>query len=377
MAELKFRNELLGSTPSACCPAPAVAEERPRWVTGTISAANCTVYKVSTDLTKTDLWEHIRCRISAFRESYTVKPGLYAVGEPDNKSEVLVSANYKLSFDYLRGALKGMNAWVLVLDTKGINVWCAAGKGTFGTDELVKRISLARLNEVVDHRNIIVPQLGAVGVSAHMVRRTAGFKVLYGPVHAKDIPAFIAAGHKAAPEMREVRFQLLDRLVLTPMELNPAMKKYYPWFALFILAYFGLQPAGIIFRDAITGGLPFLGLGLVSVLAGAFITPLLLPFVPSRSFAIKGWLIGLISTILSLKVWHLDYASNVPLIAFTFLFFPMASSYIALQFTGSTTFTGMSGVKKELKISVPLYIASVAVSVILLILYKTEHWGTL
>ncbi len=380
MAELKFRNDLLpgkaAAQPSACgCAGPSVAEEKPRWAAGTVSAGSCTVYRVSTDLTTADTWEHVRCRTSAFRESYAVKPGLYAVGNPDKDSDVFVSANYKLSFDHLRAALKGLDGWVLVLDTKGINVWCAAGKGTFGTDELVKRISLVRLNEVVGHRNIIVPQLGAVGVSGYAVRSASGFRVLYGPVYAKDIPSYVAAGRRATPGMREVRFPLPERLILTPMEINPAMKKYYPWFALLILLFFGLQPSGIIFKDAASGGLPFLGLGLVAVLAGAFITPLLLPFVPARSFAVKGWLVGLLSIVLSLKVFRPADPPDVLLLAAAFLFFPMASSYIALQFTGSTTFTGMSGVKKELKISLPLYIASVAVSIILLVLYKAGHWG--
>ena len=71
---------------------------------------------------------------------YTVEPGLYAVGKPDERSPVLVTANYKLSFDKLRNELTGRNVWILVLDTKGINVWCSAGKGTFGTMELVGRI---------------------------------------------------------------------------------------------------------------------------------------------------------------------------------------------------------------------------------------------
>lgn len=67
---------------------------------------------------------------------YTIDPGLYALGNPDESSPVLVTANYKLTFDRLRQSLPKLDAWVLVLDTKGINVWCAAGKGTFGTGEV-------------------------------------------------------------------------------------------------------------------------------------------------------------------------------------------------------------------------------------------------
>jgi hypothetical protein len=178
-----------------CC--PGSRDDPPKWVTGTVMAPKGLIYKVSTDLSRSDYWEHVRCRTSAFRNNYTVDPGLYAVGNPDKESDVLVSANYKFSFDLLRRELKGLNAWILVLDTKGINVWCAAGKGAFGTGELVKRIASAQLEEVVNHRRVIVPQLGAPGVSAHKVKQATGFRVLYGPVHAKDIPAYIRSGYKA------------------------------------------------------------------------------------------------------------------------------------------------------------------------------------
>lgn len=391
MAELKFIKPGAQEGTSACCGQiqgalqaqnevsskkclPRRDEDRPAWITGTLTTVAGVIPIVSTDLTMPDFWEHVKCRTSAFRNYYTVDPGLYAIGAPGRNSDVLVSANYKLSFDALREALKGLNAWVLVLDTKGINVWCAAGKGTFGTDELVRLISVTNLDRIVEHRKIIVPQLGAPGISAHAVKKAAGFKVCYGPVRAEDISVYISAGYKATREMRTVMFPLIDRLILTPMEINPVMKKHYPVYALIMLATFGLQPGGIFFRDAMVGGLPFLLLGLMSVLAGALVTPALLPFIPFRSFAVKGWITGILSVFLSTKfiamLGHLDTV----LLIFTYLFFPLASSYIALQFTGATTFTGMSGVKKELKISIPFYIFGLFVCLILLIIYKLGQW---
>ena len=130
------------------------------------AAGQPAVSKVSSEWTWTDHFGQIKCRISSLRMRYTVTPGLYAVGEPDRESDVFVTANYKLSFDILRRELKGLNAWIIVLDTKGINVWCAAGKGTFGTNELINRINETSLQNIVTHRRIIVPQLGAVGVNA-------------------------------------------------------------------------------------------------------------------------------------------------------------------------------------------------------------------
>lgn len=391
MAELKFMKPGGEERTSACCglaqsglqaPDKALSEtglpirekDRPTWVIGTLMTADSAIPMVSTDITASDHWEHVKCRISAFRNNYTVDSGLYAVGAPDKSSDVLVSANYKLSFDALRQALKGLNAWILVLDTKGINVWCAAGKGTFGTDELVQRINITRLDRIVDSRRIIVPQLGAPGISAHRVRKASGFNVCYGPVRAEDIGTYIAAGYQATREMRTITFPFIDRLILTPMEINPAMKKYYPWFALIMLTIFGLQPEGIFFRDALDSGLPLLALGMISVLAGALVTPAFLPFIPFRSFAVKGWIMGILSVFLSAKFIAMIGQLDAVLLVITYLFFPLASSYIALQFTGASTFTGMSGVKKELKISIPLYISGIVVSLILLFVYKLAEW---
>jgi len=331
--------------------------------------------RVSADISRSERWEHFKCRVGNFRGKYLVAPGLYAFGQPGVNDDVLVSANYKLSFDALRSELGGRNFWILVLDTKGINVWCAAGKGTFGTGELIRRIMAARLDTVVRHRRIMLPQLGAVGVSASEVRKATGFKVMFGPVLARDIPAYLEAGYKKTNEMSTVRFPMKDRLVLTPMEINPVMKKY-PWFAVGTLLLFGLERSGIIFSDAWEGGLPFLILGLVSIIAGAFITPVLLPFIPFRSFALKGWIAGMVAVFLaSLLPAVADVRSSLSLLAVTFILFPALSSYIALQFTGSTTFTGMSGVRKELKIGVPIYIGTVAVSALLLIVFKLGEWG--
>lgn len=144
---------------------------------------------VSTQLNLSDYLGAIKGRWGIGRDHYTIVPGLYKVGKPNHESDVFVSANYKLSFDALRKNLDSINAWILVIDTKGINVWCAAGKGTFGTDILMKSIKTSSLENIVSHHTIIVPQLGAVGVAAHVVKERSGFRVIYGPVMAKECGA--------------------------------------------------------------------------------------------------------------------------------------------------------------------------------------------
>ncbi len=350
-----------------------VKKETPSWITGTVATPAGAIYRVSSEWTSADYRGMIKSRTGAFRMNYAVTPGLYAVGDPTKDSDVFVTANYKLTFDILRRELKGVNGWILVLDTKSINVWCAAGKGTFGTDELIKRIAEAKLETVVDHRRIILPQLGAVGVNASTVQKNTGFRVAFGPVQARDISAYVQAGYKKTKEMGTIRFSMLDRLVLTPMEINPAMKKF-PWVAGGILLTFGLQPQGLLFKQAWFGGLPFLILALLAVFAGALVTPVLLPFVPFRSFALKGWIVGVLSVFLALHLFAPVITQDPILLSVAYLLFPALSSYIALQFTGSTTFTGMSGVKRELKIGIPLYIGAVSISLILMVVFKLKEW---
>ena len=93
--------------------------------------------------------------------NYLVPPGLYAIGSPTPADPVLVTANYKMSYDIVRSVLAGRNVWLLVLETYGINVWCAAGEGTFGTEELVRRITVSGLARAVTQRRLVLPILGA------------------------------------------------------------------------------------------------------------------------------------------------------------------------------------------------------------------------
>jgi hypothetical protein len=331
--------------------------------------------RITSELTSADRRGAVMCRLSnSFRMRYRVDPGLYALGNPDGTSPVFVSANYRLSFNELRGSLKGLDRWILVLDTKGINVWCAAGKGTFGTEELIKRIAGTKLEDIVKHRTIILPQLGAPGVASHDVTKATGFKVLYGPVCANDLPEYLAAGNKATPAIRAVSFSLSERMVLTPMELFPALKKYL-WVAFGWFTFMGILPEGIYYKVALAHSWPVIAAGLLAVLAGAVITPLFLPFIPFRSFAAKGAVAG--AVMLSPLFYFKDhyFLGSTTLAAGAILFFTAVSSYLALNFTGCTPFTSMSGVKKEMRFAVPAYLAACGIAAVLLIIFKLQEWG--
>jgi len=335
-------------------------------VVGSIQAKTRAVPRISSTLSGADYWGTIKARWGVGRMRYTIEPGLYALGNPDEHTPILVTANYKMSFDRLREALPGRDAWILVLDTNGINVWCAAGKGTFGTEELVRRIESNGLVQIVSHRELILPQLSGPGIAAHLVKKLSGFKVIYGPINATDLPAFLDAGLKATPEMRLKTFDIRERTVLIPVELVSTLK----WVLIILPLFFfvgGLGGQTGFWSGALDYGLFAIIALLSAVIAGAVLTPILLPWLPGRAFSLKGMAMGLITAIIltALRPENLNnWQGRIETLAW-FLLIPAIAAYLAMNFTGASTYTSLSGVKKEMKWAVPVEIAAGAAGLFL------------
>ena len=309
----------------------------------------------TSEITATDRFDHVLARWGVNRSGHRVEPGLYSLGAPSENSPVYVTANYTLSFDALRSALEGADGYILVLDTSGINVWCAAGKGTFGTDELVRKLESTRLSSIVSHRELVLPQLGAAGVSAHEVERRSGFSVTYGPVRAEDLTEFTRAG-RASPDMRRVRFGLADRLVLIPVELVQAA---LPCLVAAAVLYF------------VAGSLASWS-AVVSLVAGAVLFPVLMPWLPTSNFSTKGLILGLVAALPFAAAAFTGHAGGAPWERMGWplvylLGMPQVVSFLALNFTGSTTFTSRTGVKREIADYFPPMVWSFGVAVALLV----------
>jgi hypothetical protein len=300
------------------------------------------IHSATSDIKLSDKWDHFLVRIGHKRSTHRVNPGLYALGSPTEDSLIFVTGNYSLSFNTLRSSLAGMDCYILVLDTKGVNVWCAAGKGTFGTDELVHRIETTKLKEVVSHRKLILPQLGASGVAAHEVKKRSGFNVEYGPVRAVDLPEYLK-NHQATAEMRRVKFTLKDRLILIPVELTQNLPLIF--IAAAVLYFVG----GFLLSAAVAA----------AILAGVALFPVLLPWIPTPNFSTKGYALGAFVVLPFALVKILsnpDPALGLRLgwaIAYM-LTLPTVTAFLALNFTGSTNFTSRSGVRREIFAYIPV-----------------------
>lgn len=320
------------------------------------------VPQVKTNLSFVDHLGTVRARVGIARNQYKVNPGLYCVGSPGHESPVFVTANYKLGFDALRKALAGINGWILVVDTRGINVWCAAGKGTFSADEVALQVHRAGLDRIVSHRELILPQFAATGVASHELRKKCGFKGIFGPITADDLPQFIRNDKRADESMRSVTFTLGERLILVPVEIVLIWK----FFALITLAVFllsGISPEIYSLQAAGARGLTATGASILAVLTGAFAVPAILPWIPGRQFWFKGAVTGFFAGLAYMMTCMAGSGTAEKL--GILLWITAAASYMAMNFTGATPYTSLSGVEKEMRKGLPFQCITMFFSLVL------------
>ncbi|MGM0610605.1 MAG: mercury methylation corrinoid protein HgcA [Thermodesulfobacteriota bacterium] len=360
-----------GEFVEACCgspPGPKAGEwVRPGYrlypfVTGFVYTASGWIPQLSTRLGKGDKFAAFLIRLGFKGESHTtLSPGLYCTGSPDQNSPVLVTANYRLSLDSLRRELSGVDAWVLVLDTRGINVWCAAGKELFSTREVVRMVQKTGLKRVVGHRRLILPQFGATGVNGREVRKRSSFSVVWGPIRAEDIPSFLEKS-RADTGMRRVTFTLRERAELIPVEFSNFGKK-----GLLVLLFFfllsGVGPEVFSLSSMYLRGLIAAGGIAFGAIAGLVLLPLLLPWLPGRAFAHKAAYPGLgLGLLFLFLAWgKVTLAEGVCVLFLS----TVISSFLGMHFTGSTPYTSPSGVEKEMKRALPLQGAGAVLAVCL------------
>ncbi|MFN2352089.1 MAG: mercury methylation corrinoid protein HgcA, partial [Kiritimatiellia bacterium] len=182
--------------------------------------------------------------------------------------------------------------------------------------------------------------------------------VIYGPVYAADIPAFLQDGLQATPAMRRVRFTLRERLAVVPLEL---VQRFTPALCI-MLAFFlasGITRSGYHWT---TAHWPRIALAVwMNFLAGIFLTPVLLFRLPGRAFAIKGAITGLAT---GAALWLFGRYGLTGGVA-VMLLSTAAGSYLGLMFTGSTPYTSASGVRMEVRRALPLQIAATGLGITL------------
>jgi ubiquinone/menaquinone biosynthesis C-methylase UbiE len=232
-----------------------------------------------------------------------VEPGLYRVGEPDRKSPVLVTGNFDLTVRRVVRALDGkVDCWLLVADSSGINVWCAAGGGYFTADKVIAAVRASGVQEVVDHHALILPQLCANGVDGQRIRKELHWGVHWGPARAEDIPAYLASSRQKTDAMRWVTFPLKSRLemvlvtlgfygllILVPVALFWRNMFWPVSFSMIGLSFFyAVTMPWLPGRDGLAKSVPLA----VIALAGLFVYSSFSGHLPSRR--LFNWTVGLV-----------------------------------------------------------------------------------
>jgi ferredoxin len=143
---------------------------------------------------------------------FPCKTGLIRIGNPDRNSPVLLTGNFRLTVERVKRALTGTDAYLLVANSRGFNVWCAATGGHLTNHDVISVLKTSGIEELVDHRQVILPQLAAPGIEGKVIREKLGWKVIWGPVYATSIAAFLGSNFEKTPAMRKVSFPWPQRL---------------------------------------------------------------------------------------------------------------------------------------------------------------------
>jgi len=143
---------------------------------------------------------------------FPCRTGLVKIGNPQKDSPVFLTCNYHLTVQRVKRALKGMDAYLLVTNSRGINVWCAAAGGHLTNHDVISVLKTSGIEEIVENRKVILPQLAATGVETKIIKQRTGWRIIWGPVYAKDIPIFMKNKMKVDRKKREVKFPFIQRL---------------------------------------------------------------------------------------------------------------------------------------------------------------------
>ena len=290
-----------------------------------------------------------------------INPGLYRAGNPNQDSPVIVTANYELTYYTVMRALSkdNLDAWVLVCDTAGINVWCAARGIHFKTEDVIQMIRITRLSEFVTHREILLPQLAAAGMNPTEIRERTGFRARYGPVRIHDLGKWLNLG-KPRPKPRKmaiVTFNLRERMEQTvahiPFLYAAILAK--PILAILAISLFGglglLVILPVFYQEILSAVLNIIILIAefnIALFGNAFILGVFFPVLPAKgnSFWRRGVALGLGTLPFAALIMYGLQSHWTVIVTWMILQFAMATS-LTMDWSGMTSVSDPKVIRRE------------------------------
>ncbi|MBN2546228.1 MAG: hypothetical protein JXB50_10555 [Spirochaetes bacterium] len=291
-----------------------------------------------------DWFKSIYCLLFAFKKKFIIDPGLYYIGEKyDINLNLLVTCNYHLTVHLLWNIVRNRNLRLLVIDTKGINVWCSSGKGQFSSNEILKQLNRYEPEQLTIGKKleIILPKLSMSGVSLSELRKNFIIPKI-GPIYMRDIPDYLDKKPLEDRTEDKFEFNFKDRLfTLIPSLLQFTKYSLFMAAALFIWNYF--------FKTNIHYQVILISI-IIAVLYIIFF-----PILPTKNFSIKGLFLALF-LILTAVILLILFKINLPILSSVFYIFFISgiSLFFALYYTGSSGVSNYSLVKKEVIRYLPL-----------------------
>ena len=291
----------------------------------------------------------MRCLLTGQLDNVPIEPGVYKSGNPDKNAPIIVTANYLYTYIKVMRNLEDVDAWVLVVDSNGINVWCAARGDDFGNSQLIDAVKATGIHQYTSSRVLILPQLAAGGVSKPDLPENTKefpFRIKYGPVWSNDLKEYLKSEPKKKPErMKRAKFTLSHRIRAGITHTTFLLRKVFliPLFILFFTLGF-LDYVNIFNKFWMIGDL------FVWILFPNLLLTFFYPIANfTRKFIIKSILFGALNMIiLGFTTWILRGSLLFTYLNLVFLFW--IGFFTTMSFSGYTMRTNPREIQNEYKL---------------------------
>jgi len=120
-----------------------------------------------------------------------IEPKLYPVGQATDKSPVLVTTNFSLSYYTVLSEVEASKipSYILSVDTEGMSVLTAWAAEKFTPDKISASLNKCGVKDIVSHNRLVIP--GYVAVMSGDLEEKSGWQVVVGPKEAAGIPSFL------------------------------------------------------------------------------------------------------------------------------------------------------------------------------------------
>ena len=288
-----------------------------------------------------------RCIFTGQIDRVPIEPGVYKSGNPNRDSPIIVTANYDYTYIKVMRNIKKIDAWVLCVDSNGINVWCAARGNDFGNDQLIEAIKATGIQNFTKNNTLILPQLSAGGVAIPQLRMNSKqfpYKIKYGPVWSKDIPSYLKDKPGKKPEkMKLANFTISHRTRAFITHTTFLFRKIflYPIFGLLVI---------LIALNGVNKLWWVLELTAWIVITNAIIAYLFPLSRFTRKFVYKSIFFGTLNVII-LSLVNLSIQNSIFKVLWSTIFYFWISFFSTMSFSGYTMATS----PREIQIEYPVF----------------------